>query len=143
MKPHLAGTAYDVFGPQDLIRTVGEVSRAPDVFVAPRLVGRPKIRFIPDPVIVIEVVSDDRDLDYVTKRIEYERVATILHYIIVEQDEVGCVVGSREHGDLPVTPSPGKSPAPAGLERGNPISIPELGLALPLAAVYADLGMPP
>jgi hypothetical protein len=35
LKPHLAGTAYDVFGPQDLIRTVGEVSRAPDVNRSP------------------------------------------------------------------------------------------------------------
>nr|WP_294553408.1 Uma2 family endonuclease [uncultured Rhodopila sp.] len=143
LKPHLVATAYDVFGPQDLIRTVGEVSRAPDVFVAPRLAGRPRIRFIPGAVVVIEVVSDDRDLDYATKLIEYEQVATILRYVIVEQDEVGYAVWSRERGDLPFTPSTGKSSAATGLERVRPIPIPELGAALPLAAVYNGLEMLP
>jgi Uma2 family endonuclease len=143
LKPHLVGTAYDVFGPQDLIHTVGEVSRAPDVFVAPRLAGRPRIRFIPGAVVVIEVVSDDRDLDYVTKLIEYEQVGTILRYVIVEQDQVGYAVWSRERGDLHFTPSTGKSSASIGLERVTPIPIPELGAALPLAAVYSDLEMLP
>jgi Uma2 family endonuclease len=127
----------------DLIHTVGEVARAPDVFAAPRLAGRPRIRFIPGAVVVIEVVSDDRDLDYVTKLIEYEQVETILRYIIVEQDEVGYAMWSRERGDLPFTPSTGKSSAPAELERVKPIPIPELAAALPLPAVYSDLGMLP
>jgi Uma2 family endonuclease len=105
LKPRLIGTAYDVFGPQDLIRTVGEVSRAPDVFVAPRLSGRPKIRFIPDAVVIIEVVSDNRDLDYITKLIEYEQMSTILRYVIVKQDEVGYALWSRARGDLPFIPS--------------------------------------
>jgi Uma2 family endonuclease len=143
LKPHWVGTAYDVFGPQDLIHTVGEVSRAPDVFLAPRLAGRPRIRFIPGVVVVIEVVSDDRELDYVTKLIEYEQVATILRYVILEQDEVGYAVWSRERGDLPFTLSTGTSSAPIGLERVRAIPIPELGAALPLAAVYRDLEMLP
>jgi Uma2 family endonuclease len=142
-KPHVVGTAYDVFGPQDLIRTVREVSRAPDVFVAPRLAGRPRIRFIRGTVVVIEVVSDDRDLDYVTKLIEYEQVATILRYVIVEQDEVGYAVWARERGDQPFTPPTGQSSAPTGLERAKPILIPELGAVLPLAAVYDGLEMLP
>jgi Uma2 family endonuclease len=143
LKPHLVGTAYDAFGPQDLIRTVGEVSRAPNVFVAPRLSGRPRIRFIPDAVVVIEVVSDDRDLDYITKLIEYEQVPTILRYVIVEQDEVGSAMWSRERGDLPFIPSTSKRSTSAELERVNPIPLPEVGAALPLAAVYIDLGMVP
>ncbi len=143
LKPHLVGSAYDVFGPQDLIHTVGEVSRAPDVFVAPRLAGRPGIRFIPGIVVVIEVVSYDRDLDYVTKLIEYEQVATILRCVIVEQDEVGYAVWSRERGDLPFTPSTDKSSASPELEPVKPIPIPEPGAALPLAAVYGDLEMLP
>jgi Uma2 family endonuclease len=143
LKPHLVGTAYDVFGPQDLIRTVGEVSRAPDIFLAPRLSGRPKIRCIPDAVVVIEVVSDNRDLDYITKLIEYEQIPTILRYVIVEQDEVGYAMWSRERGELPFTPSTGEGSASAELERVKPIPIPEVGAALPLAAVYSDLGMLP
>ncbi len=141
LKPQLVGTAYDVFGPQDLIRTVGEVSRAPDVFVAPRLSGRPKIRFIPDAVVVIEVVSDNRDLDYITKLIEYEQMPTVLRYVIVEQDEVGYTMWSRVRGDLPFVPSTGERST--AFERAKPIPIPEVGAALPLAAVYSDLGMLP
>lgn len=143
LKPHLVGSVYDLFGPQDLIHTVGEVSRAPDVFVAPRLSGKPRIRFIPGAVVVIEVVSEDRALDYVTKLFEYEQVATILRYVVVEQDDVGYAVWSRERGDLPFTPSTVQSSVPAGLERVQPIPIPELGAALPLAAVYSDLEMLP
>jgi Uma2 family endonuclease len=143
LKPHLVGTEFDVFGPQDLIRTVGEVSRAPDVFVAPRLSGRPKIRFILGAVVVLEVVSDNRDLDYITKRIEYEQIPTILRYVIVEQDEVGYAMWSRERGDRPFTPPPGERSKLAELERVKPIPIPEIAAALPLAAVYSDLGMLP
>jgi Uma2 family endonuclease len=143
LKPHLVGTAYDVFGPQDLIRTVGEVSRAPDVFVAPRLSGRPKIRFIPDAIVVIEVVSDNRDLDYITKLIEYEQMPTILRYIIVEQDEVGYAMWSRERGDPLFIPLTGERSTSSELERVKPIPIPEVGAAIPLEAVYSDLGMLP
>lgn len=143
LKQRLVGTTYDIFGPQDLIRTVGEVSRAPDVFVAPRPSGRPKIRFIPDAVVVIEVVSDNRDLDYITKLIEYEQMPTVLRYVIVEQDEVGYAMWSRERGDLPFISSTGERSTSSELERVKPIPIPEIGAALPLAAVYGDLDMLP
>jgi hypothetical protein len=103
LKPLLAGSAYDIFGPQDLIHTVGEVSRAPDVFVAPRLAGRPRIRFIPDPVAVIEVVSDDRDLDYVTKLIEYEQVVTALRHRRAGRSRIrGVVAGAWRPAFHPV-----------------------------------------
>jgi Uma2 family endonuclease len=139
LKPHLIGSAWDVFGPQDLIRTVVEV--APDVFLAPRLSGRPKIRFIPSAVVVFEVVSDNRDLDYITKPIEYEQVPTILRYVVVEQDDVAYAMWSRERGDLPFIPSTGKRSTSAGIERVKPILIPELGTEVPLTAVYGDLEM--
>jgi hypothetical protein len=70
-------------------------------------------------------------------------VATILRYVIVELDEIGYAVWSRERGDLPFTRPTGKSSAPIGLGRARPIPIPELGAALPLAEVYSDLEMLP
>jgi Uma2 family endonuclease len=139
LEAQVAGTPYDVFGPLSLIRTVGEACRAPDVFIAPRIIGRPKIRILPSPIVAFEVVSGetqrDRDVDYKIKLAEYGHVPTMLRYVIVEPNEVGYALWSRERGDQPWTPTE--------FERAKPIPVPELGCVIPLEAVYAELDMVP
>lgn len=85
-------------------------------------------RFIPDPVIVFEVVSNStKHIDRVHKLREYHAVSSIKRYVLAEQTGIGLTVYSRQHGE----------PWSAiGLVEGDVLGLPEIGIEIPVAEIY-------
>jgi Uma2 family endonuclease len=107
--------------------------RYPDVTV--ELVGAdPKSRYTENPVLAVEVLSatsEERDLD--TKPLEYRAIASLQAYIVASQDEPACLVWLRDaNGAFPAEPV-------AVNGHTATISVPALGLQLPLADIYRGL----
>ena len=88
-------------------------------------------RKISNPVVVFEVVSEStRRIDQVSKLREYHAVATIQRYILVEQTGIALTVHSRRADDPLVT---------TVLGEGDLLSLREIGIELPVAAIYDDV----
>ena len=85
-------------------------------------------RLIPNPVVVFEVLSDStRNTDRFTKLREYHAVPSIRRYVLIEQEEIGITVHVRR-ADEPWTTTT--------LVEGSTLSLPEIGIELPLADLY-------
>ena len=63
-----------------------------------------------------------------TKLREYQAVASILRYIILEPDEIAVTVLFREEG--------ADTFRAAGLGEGDILQLPEIGIEVPLADIY-------
>ena len=113
------------------VATVGEVVRYPDATVTcSPIPGREHL--ISDPVVVFEVLSpSSRHTDLVEKPIEYGAVPCIWRYVIVEQSraEVRGYARTADGEWEPVPP----------LHAGAILSMPEIGIVLPLAEIYEDV----
>ena len=84
----LAGRACEALGADAGIATVGETVRYPDAVVTCSRISDHEL-LVPNPVIVFEVVTPSSvRRDRVTKLREYQAVASILRYVIVEPDQV-------------------------------------------------------
>lgn len=87
-----------------------------------------------DPVVLVEVLSPSSlKTDRIHKNREYEEVSSVQRYIILEQDVTAAEVYSRQ-GDLWVRSTV--------INEGN-LVMPEIGMEVPLAEIYAGLGVPP
>jgi Uma2 family endonuclease len=91
-------------------------------------------RTLTDAVAVFEVLSDDTAAtDRVEKLRDYAAIPSVQYYVMLEQASRGAVVCQRAAGSTwttrPVT------------EGG--ITLPDLGLTLPLDDIYQDLSFPP
>jgi Uma2 family endonuclease len=89
---------------------------------------------VPAPVVVFEVLSpgrENRRRDEQEKVDEYESVPTILRYVVVESERRGYQVFWREPGD--------REWHRGAPESGTPIGVPEFGIDLDLAEVYAGI----
>jgi Uma2 family endonuclease len=85
---------------------------------------------IDDPVVVIEVISEDSTrTDRIEKVREYQATASIKRYVIVEQRGIGALVLERD-GD--------RWHAIAATE-GDSLTMPEIGVDVPLAEFYVGL----
>ena len=116
------------------IQTVGDTVRYPDVVVTcSGFDGRS--RLIPQPVIVFEVVSPSsiRE-DRILKPAEYAAVASIKRYVIVEQSVIGLTV-LRRSDDEPWHFET--------LKAGDTLSLPELGVEIPVDDLYARVTFGP
>lgn len=83
------------------------------------------------PVLVAEVLSPSAErLDLEDKAAEYLRVSSLAAYLVFAQDEFKAWVWTRGLVDF----SPGPK---VYTERDRAISIPELGIDLPLTEIYA------
>lgn len=88
-------------------------------------------RIIPKPVMVFEVVSEStRRVDQVFKLREYHAVPSIKRYILVEQTGVAITVHARRESEAWVT---------TVLGEGDILALPEIGIEIPVAAIYEDL----
>jgi Uma2 family endonuclease len=112
------------------IETIGKRVRYPEATVTcSPFVGTDRI--IPNPVIVFEVVSEStRRIDQVFKLREYHSVPSIKRYIIVEQAGIALTVHARQNDEPWVT---------TVLGEGDVLSLPEVGLEIPVAAIYDDV----
>jgi len=107
-------------------------SRYPDVAVVcgPR---DPKATRLTDPVALVEVLSPStRATDYLVKSTDYGSVASVAVYLIVDPNEHRVDVLRRVDGVFE------PQPQFEGLEAR--IELPEIGIELTLAEIYADAG---
>lgn len=110
------------------VATIGDIVRYPDATVTCSPIDT-KMRLTPDPVVVFEVLSpSSTHVDLVEKTIEYKAVLSIKRYVIIEQDRVEMRGYMRQtDGEWTETPP---------LRAGGTLDLPEIGIAIPLAAIY-------
>ncbi len=124
----LAGSGCEPLGPDAGVATVGDTVRYPDAVVTCTKFNA-RDRLVPNPVIVVEVVSPSSvRMDRITKLREYQAVPTIRRYVIVEPDAMAVTVLSRDHAD--------ETFRAAGLTEGDTLHLPEVGIELPVASLY-------
>ncbi len=124
----LRGGRCRVFGPTLKIEVVGRI-RYPDAFVVCTQVP-PKETVVRDPVVVFEVLSEVTSrTDRIEKLREYGATPSIRRYVILEQDTIAAMVFVRKDADL----------VAETLTANDSLSMPEIGLDVPLAEFYAGL----
>jgi len=133
---HTLGNGLDdgpcqVFG-SDLKIAVAESIRYPDILVTcGPLAGQDRI--VTSPVVVFEILSPTtQGTDRIIKNREYRDTPSIQRYVILEQDQQAATVFSR-NGDLWAVE------VLTGVET---ISLPEIGIVLPLADCYRGVTFP-
>ncbi len=113
----------------------GSVYYYPDVMVAcddPP----PDPRFREQPVIVVEVLSSSTErADSHEKLMAYRLIPSLRHYLMVRQDRWQIEHVRRLHGDEWTTS--------LLREPQDVMDLPEIGLSLTLAEIYADTGVAP
>ena len=106
--------------------------RYPDVCVVEGRID-PMAGTLSDATVIFEVLSDaTAKSDRVDKLIEYATLPSIRCYILLEQTAIAATVFRRELGAGDQTWT--AEPVAAGV-----IALPEIGIELPLAGLYADL----
>jgi Uma2 family endonuclease len=127
LREHLRGSPCRVRGPTMKIEVMGRI-RYPGAFVYCTKVP-PAETVIRDPVVVFEVLSAGTSrTDRIEKLREYQATTSIRRYVILEQDSVAATVFSRRGDEWTARP----------LTAGDVLRMPEIGIALPLADIYAD-----
>ena len=119
------------WGPTIKIEAAGQI-RYPDAFVSCTPVPR-GTTVVPDPVVVFEILSPSTShIDRIDKLQEYRAAPSIQRYVILEQDSIGATVYSRRGPDWIVQV----------LTQGGVLHMPEIGIELPVADIYADVPLP-
>jgi Uma2 family endonuclease len=128
----LHGTACRAVRNDLKIIVLGRV-RYPDVVVTCSPIPR-AADIVPNPVVVFEITSKSTaHTDRVMKRAEYGATASIMHYVMLEQQTMQATVLSRRAGEWVET-----------VIRGDGIvRLPEIGVELPMAPLYAGVELDP
>jgi Uma2 family endonuclease len=125
-------TPCEAFGSQLKILAAGSV-RYPDAFVVCSPV-HDKATLVTDPVVVFEIISPSTSgMDRIIKNQEYRDTPSIQRYVILEQDRQAATVFSRDHGDW----------AGHVIAGDADLAMPEIGISIPLAELYAGVLDPP
>jgi len=127
----LAGTRCRPFGPNAKIIVDGR-ARYPDAIVVCGPVSL-DASIAADPVIVFEVLSEGTSTtDLIDKNREYRATPSIQRYVVLQQThKVAIVFARRRDGWL--------SEIVSGDDAS--LDLPEIGIAVPLAEVYANAGL--
>jgi Uma2 family endonuclease len=126
----LRGTRCSAFGSDLKIEAAGSI-RYPDGFVA-CTPGAGNQTVVDDPVVVFEILSQGTALtDRVTKNAEYRQTASIQRYVMLEQDSQAATVFARE----------GERWVGLLLTGDVVLSMPEIGIEVPLAELYEGLDL--
>jgi Uma2 family endonuclease len=126
-----AGLSCEVFdaGPGVAVGREGDECRIPDVVVTCASMTDETARLVPEPVIVVEVASPSTRLADVNDKVEfYSGIASIRHYVVIEQDRRRVVYHGRG-------PSGGLEPR---ILRDGEIALDPPGIRLALDALYQD-----
>ena len=114
------------------IEVAGRI-RYPDAVVSCMPVPR-HATVIRDPVVVFEVLSPGTSrTDRIEKLREYQATPSIRRYVILEQDSIAATVFSRLGSDW----------IARALTEGDVLQMPEIGIEIPLADIYADVQAAP
>lgn len=88
---------------------------------------------VEQPIVSFEVISaDTARTDRIEKLREYQATASIQRYVILEQNSIGAAVFARKNEDWIAT----------ALTEDDTLSMPEIGIEIPLTAFYAGLEFP-
>ena len=127
LEGRLEGQACEPFGPDVKILVDGR-ARYPDAVVSctPQ---SDRSQVVENPVVVFEILSESTSrTDRIEEVREYQATQSILRYVILEQDSIGATVFERRDGSW----------IAATLTDGDHLVMPEIGVDLPLAELYAD-----
>jgi len=128
LKSRLVGRPCRPLGPNVKIRSAHSV-RYPDcVVTCTRQPGTSTI--VEAPVVVFEVLSPSTSrTDRIDKAREYLEIASIMRYLILEQDSVAATAYQRDSGAWRATT----------LTKDDALALPEIGISFPLAECYAGI----
>lgn len=134
LRNRLRGTPWQVYGADTGVVTAGCVVCYPDALVASSAqLGTSKL--ITNPVVVFEVLSPTSGrIDRFVKLREYRTVSSIQRYLIVEHTSIGITAHHHNVAYAEWTTTP--------LLAGDMLSLPVVGIEVPLAEIYADTGLP-
>ncbi len=129
----LRGTPCQAHGSHMKVR-VCERIRYPDVFVVCTPVS-PGATWISEPVVVFEILGPGSSHeDLMTKNAEYRAAESIRRYIVLEQTHAAALVFSRKAADWLAETVSGNDAV---------LRIPEIGVEIPLADIYAGVALQP
>ena len=127
----LRGTPCRFFGPDLKIEVAGRI-RYPDGFVV-CTPGEARSTVVRDPVVIFEILSErTAGTDRIVKNREYQAIPSVRRYVMIEQDRIAVTVFERLGADW------------VGhlLAEDAVLRMPEIGIELPLAELYADVALP-
>jgi Uma2 family endonuclease len=114
------------------IEVAGRI-RYPDAFLVCTPVS-PRAKVVSDPVVVFEILSPSTEHDdLVLKNVEYRATPSIQCYVVVQQTHIGALAFVRKGADWITDILDGKDAV---------LSLPEIGIEIPMAELYADLALP-
>jgi Uma2 family endonuclease len=126
----LRGKPCRVHGNSLKIQVMGSI-RCPDAFVTCGPIKRGST-IILEPVVIFEVLSKSTaHTDRMTKNREYSATASVRRYIMLEQSGIEGMMFARANNDVDWV---GRI-----LDAEEIIQLPELGIELPLASLYANI----
>ena len=124
----LRGKPCQPFGSHLKIEVAGSI-RYPDAFVVCTPVP-PRATVVTDPVVIFEILSESTArVDHVTKNAEYRATPSVQRYVMLEQDSQAATVFARE----------GERWVGSLLTGDAMLSMPEIGIEVPLAELYEGL----
>ncbi len=130
----LQGGRWEALAQDAGLATVSNTVRYPDGLVAP-MRAEGEARLTSDVIVVFEVLSPSSgQSDRIVKIREYHAVASIRRYVILEYTSMGLTVLAREDGDDDWTATT--------LFAGDNLSMPEIGIEIPVAELYAGVDLP-
>jgi len=129
LRTALRGRPCRVYGSELKIAVAGRI-RYPDAFVVCTPV-EPRAKVVAEPVVVFEILSDSTaNDDLVVKNAEYRATPSIQRYVVLQQSHAGAIVFARKGEDWV---------AEIAADTAAVLRMPEIGIELPLAEIYADI----
>ncbi len=125
-------TIYQICAADLGVRTKAGV-RYPDIVVDTAEPGSGSSLSASSPVFIAEVLSPSSvAIDMIEKSAEYMAIGSVLAYAVFSQDEPRAWIWSRDDTGWPEKP--------IMVEGADSLAIPTLGLMLPLASIYREIG---
>lgn len=130
----LKGGGCRPLGPDAGLATVGDTVRYPDALVTCAKI-KGVARLAPDAMVVFEVLSPTSGrIDRIVKVREYAAVPSILRYVILESSSIGITVLERATG--------GQKWTVTTLTAEDILTMPEIGIEIPVGAFYEGVDLP-
>ena len=129
LRAHLRGKPCRPYGSEVKIQT-GNGIRYPDAFVVCTPLV-PRATVVGDPVVIFEILSEGTEKeDLVVKAAEYQSMASVQRYIVLQQTHRVAMVYSRRGDGWDFGFVSGE---------GAMLDMPEIGIRVPLAEIYEDI----
>jgi Uma2 family endonuclease len=128
----LRGKPCEFFGSDLKIEVAGKI-RYPDGFIVCSPLANTET-VVRDPAVIFEVLSPSTSgKDRIVKNREYQATPSVQRYVILEQDRIAATVFTRVEGDW----------IGHVLTEDAILSMPEIGIELPLAELYESIELNP